>query len=109
MVADSLSRLPEIKTREESTQSLEITNWARILANEGKSDPWICDMITKVQEGNFDPNYMVKNDILYFQGRFCVGPSSDLRFRLLEELHASTVGGHSGFYCTLRRVQQCFF
>lgn len=113
-VADALFRLPEIEIGEESTQLLELTssltsNWAGILADEEKLDPWIRNIITKVQEGNFDPNYTVKNGIPYFQGRFYVGPSSDLCSRLLEELYTSTIGGHSGFYRMLHRVQQCFF
>lgn len=76
---------------------------------ESKSDPWIRDQITQVQEGKVDPNYTVKNGILYFQGKFCIGPLSNLQPWLLEELHGSNIGGHSGFYRTLRHVQQCFF
>lgn len=46
---------------------------------------------------------------MYFQGRFCVKPVSNLRLRILEELHASLAGGHLGYYCTLCQVQQSFF
>lgn len=46
---------------------------------------------------------------MYFQGRFCVGPMSDLRTDILGEFHNSRIGGHSGYYRTLQCVRQSFF
>lgn len=63
----------------------------------------------EIRLGEPIPNYSEKDGILYLQDKFCLGPESELRTKVLEELHNSRVEGHSGYYCTLKRVRQSFY
>lgn len=81
--ADALSQLPTIKSEIGALQLQEIfssltLNWAYLLVEENKSNPWICDLTTKIQFGDFDPDYTTQGRIVCFWGRFCVGPQSNL-------------------------------
>lgn len=76
---------------------------------EGKTDPWIREICANIESGEADPDYTVKEDIVYFRMRFCIGPSFALRQTIVEELHNSWMGGHAGYYQTLQRVRQHFF
>lgn len=80
---DALSRLLEISQEVGSTQLQELTSvietdWADRLEKENQTDPWIRDALEKIASGDFDTNYTVRGGILYFQGCFCDGPTSDL-------------------------------
>lgn len=108
--ANTLSWLPAVEAEIEAVQLKELTSslnsdWEDCMQVENKSDPWICEIVKRIGRGDFDTNFEVKGGILYFRGKFCLGPTSDLRGRVLEELHNSRVGGHSGYQRTLRRVR----
>lgn len=62
-----------------------------------------------MESRDFDPGFKVKEGILFFRNRFCLGPDSPLRRRVLEELHNSRTEGHDGYFRTLNRVRDCFF
>ncbi|KAM3348690.1 hypothetical protein ACQJBY_022133 [Aegilops geniculata] len=47
-------------------------------------------------------------DLLYFRNRLWLGGSSALQQRVLKAFHDSTVGGHSGFAVTYRRLRRLF-
>lgn len=109
IVADALSRLPA--TEEElgqlaSLTSSIISDWADRILQENKSDPWIIEKGNKLNHDGSDPNYTMKEGILYYRNKFCLGPTSDLRKQVLDELHGTKGGGHSGYYRTLQRVRQ---
>lgn len=63
----------------------------------------------QIEAGRADFDYELKGGILFFRRRFCVGSASPLWQLILEELHSSRIGGHSGHYRTLQRVRQNFF
>lgn len=72
-VTDALSRLPYMDPENESTQlqvltSLFETDWADRMTKECESNPWIRNVLAKIESGDFDSDYMVKGGILYFQG-----------------------------------------
>lgn len=54
------------------------------------------------------PDFKLSNGILKFKGRIWVGNNPSLQSKLIEELHASPVGGHSGFPVTYRRAKSLF-
>lgn len=89
--------------------SSPMSDWVTIIKQEHVSDPWVVSMKSKVGTEGFDPSYTIVGDILYFWYHFCIGPISELRYRILEKLHDSRGGGHSGYYQTLCRVRDKFF
>lgn len=111
--AGALSRLPTVEIETESVQLKELTSilvsdWAKHMLKENKSNPWIREIREKIGRGDFDPDFEIREGILYRKGKFCIGPTSDLRAKILDELHNSHAGGYSGYYRTLKRVRQSF-
>jgi hypothetical protein len=54
------------------------------------------------------PHYTVHSGVLRYKGRLCIGSSTDLRHKILQALHASPIGGHSGITATYQRVKRIF-
>lgn len=114
IVADALSSLPTTEAGEEIGQlskltSSIMTDWGKRILEANNTDPWIIAKKEKLGKDEGDPDYSVKGDILFYLSKFCLGPTSDLKSKVLDELHGSKTGGHSGYYRTLRRVRQSFF
>lgn len=55
------------------------------------------------------PGYSFVNGRLKFQDRFVGGPDSQLRAKLIQEFHASPIGGHFGIRGTFERLKKYFF
>jgi hypothetical protein len=54
-------------------------------------------------------NFEILNGLIFFRGKLFVPNSSPLKQTLLEEFHASLVGGHSGIHRTFGRLQENVF
>lgn len=52
--------------------------------------------------------FSVSDGLLYFHNRLWLGGSQTLQHRILRAFHDSTVGSHSGFPVTYRRVRRLF-
>lgn len=55
------------------------------------------------------PGFAVQGDVILFNGRIYVDPTSKLIPTILREFHASKVGGHTGIEKTLKRIHQTFY
>lgn len=53
-------------------------------------------------------HYFLDNGIIRYKNRIWVGNNPELQLKLIRELHASPVGGHSGFPVTYRKIKQLF-
>ena len=53
-------------------------------------------------------HYELQDGILYFKSRVWVGNNTALQRRILANLHASILGGHSRIQVTYQRVKQPF-
>jgi hypothetical protein len=64
-------------------------------------------LLTKVQGQPQDyKDFQVMNGLVFFKGKLFLPKTSPLRLTLLEEFHASPVGGHSGIHRTFGRLQE---
>ena len=54
------------------------------------------------------PNFSLHNGLLKRKGKLVVGPDKDLKTTIIDCLHSSSQGGHSGRDATLRRVKHLF-
>lgn len=109
MVADALSRSPKTEAETEARQLARLTSaarsdWGEQIREENRSDPWLLKLKEQIQQRG-KPDYEIKDEILYFRNRFCLGLTSDLRSKVLDELHGSKAGGHFGYLRTLHRVR----
>jgi hypothetical protein len=110
VVADALSR------KEEDTEgllcaiSIPQSDWVEEARIEWKQDQKVCKIIQQLQE---DPSaldkFVWKNDLLWYQDHLYLCKNSQLKQKVLLELHTSPIGGHSGFLKTYHRIKKDFF
>lgn len=89
--------------------SLHIPDWVEQLRAENQSDPWLQRIHTQILRQEAKVGFQVKDGLLFFNDRFCLGPSSSLQTLIFTELHGSRMGGHAGIYWTLARIRLRFF
>src|SRR6202044_2319651 len=61
------------------------------------------------QDSNISDTFSLKNDSLWYKDRLYLCKNSQLKQKILMELHTSPLGGHSGFLKTYHRVKKEFF
>jgi hypothetical protein len=61
------------------------------------------------QDSSASDTFTWKNDSLWYKDRLYLCKNSQLKQKVLLELHTSPVGGHSGFLKTYNRVKKDFF
>jgi hypothetical protein len=55
------------------------------------------------------PRYSISAGIIRYKGQVCIGNNQQLRTKIMEYLHSSAVGGHSGISGTYQRVKRLFY
>eukprot|EP00253_Pinus_taeda_P007116 PITA_07116 len=108
-VADALSRQFE----EDSTLlaiSLPRPEWIKEARREWFSHPGLSQLISQLQE---DPNptkgYSWQNEILSYRDKVVISRTSNLKSRILVELHSSPLVGHSSFQKSYAHTRRSFF
>ncbi|GAU29612.1 hypothetical protein TSUD_164620 [Trifolium subterraneum] len=109
VVADALSRLPE--TTSSMTLSLTMPNF--IFLEHLKLALAACEpfntLFNNIQTNPYSfPYYKIHNGLILFQNRIWLDFSMPFRLTILEDFHASPVGGHMGITKTLARLQANF-
>ena len=110
VVADALSRKDEYV--EALLCAISIIQPDRInkAREEWKNDAEVWELIRKLQQdSNTFDTFSWKNDSLWYKDRLYLCKNSQLKQKILMELHTSPLGGHSGFLKTYHRVKKDFF
>nr|XP_027108798.1 uncharacterized protein LOC113728610 [Coffea arabica] len=115
-VADALSRLyekgqPHITT---TGSCLALTtvkpNWILELQGSYLSDDHCKDIISQLLlDPSSHPGYEWNSDLLKYNGRIYVGSTNGLRARIIQALHSSAIGGHSGQRGCWQRIKSLFY
>ncbi|KAJ1701330.1 hypothetical protein LUZ63_001109 [Rhynchospora breviuscula] len=116
-VADALSRVQgqnwQIieQTAEVIAVSEILPQWTQELIQSYEGDAWAEEIKNKAvsQAGESDPTYSIKNGILRYKGRLCVGNAGDWRNKIMQCLHDSSIGGHSGINVTYHKLKRYFY
>lgn len=61
------------------------------------------------QDPDITPGFKLVDNLLIYQGKIWIPPSSRLKELLLKELHESPMGGHAGITKTLKRLAENIF
>jgi hypothetical protein len=108
IVADELSR----KNEEDDSffaLSLPVPDWNEEVCQEWLNHPTLSQLIQHLQEDPNPPiNYTWKDNILRYKDHLVLLPSSALKSRLLNDLHSSSIAGHSGFQKTYAHARRSF-
>ena len=106
IAADALSR------REPVCQALSSVtpSWINEIEQSYMGDKTYQQLLEKLTiNATSVPDYTIHSGILRYKGRIGIGNSTNLRTTLLQSLHASAVGGHSGIQATYQRVKRIFY
>jgi hypothetical protein len=110
VVADALSRKDEDVEAFLCAISIIQPNWIIEARDEWKNDEKVCTLIQRLQQdSSASDTFTWKNDSLWYKDRLYLCKNSQLKQKVLLELHTSPVGGHSGFLKTYHRVKKDFF
>ena len=85
-------------------------DWIEDARSKWKNDPGTQNLIQNLQQDpSMSEKFVWKGDVLWYKDRLYLCKNSILKNRVLSELHASPVGGHSGFLKTYHRIKHDFF
>ncbi|KAF8413581.1 hypothetical protein HHK36_001572 [Tetracentron sinense] len=94
-VADALSRRVDAGNLMGISQP--IISWFEDIKANYKEDPEIQQVVARFHKGELDlALYTRHNDLLFYKGRFYLSSHSSLLLKVLQYLHESPNGGHSG-------------
>ncbi|KAM3257943.1 hypothetical protein ACQJBY_049956 [Aegilops geniculata] len=105
-VADALSRQFSLNSMSQVTPV-----WAQDLLQSYIHDTTLKPIMEKLllQNNEEHQDYTLSSGILRYQGKIVVGHDNQLRQKLLNALHSSPVGGHSGMRATYHRIKGIFY
>ena len=110
MVADALSRKNEDVQSLLCALSIIQLDWIIESREEWKNDPSVWKLVQQLQKDPSVSNTFVwNNDSLWYKDHLYIYKESQLKQKVLMELHTSPIGGHSGFLKTYHRVKKEFF
>jgi hypothetical protein len=110
VVADALSRKDEDVEAFLCAISIIQLDWIIESRDEWKNDEKVWTLIQRLQQdSSASDTFTWKNDSLWYKDRLYLCKNSQLKQKVLLELHTSPVGGHSGFLKTYHRVKKDFF
>jgi hypothetical protein len=110
VVADALSRKDEDVEAFLYAISIIQPDWIIEARDEWKNDKKVWTLIQRLQQdSSASDKFTWKNDSLWYKDRLYLCKNSQLKQKVLLELHTSPVGGHSGFLKTYYRVKKDFF
>lgn len=105
--ADALSRVPVAQC---TAMTVCQPHWLHEVLQSYETDPVAQELLVKLSDASVvTPHYTLQDGIIRYKGRLWIGNDVTLRRRLLEAMHASAVGGHSGVPVTYRRIKQHFY
>ena len=110
VVADALSRKDEDVEALLCTISIIQPDWINEAREEWKNDEEVWALIRKLQQdSNTSYAFSWQNDSLWYKDRLYLYKNSQLKQKILMELHTSPLGEHSIFLKTYHRVKKEFF
>ena len=107
-VADALSRTSHAADFEIIAVSVVTTPWVQTLQEAYTQDPDTAKLLQELSIQSPSGHYTLTKGIIYFKSRIWVGNAASIQQQILFALHASAVGGHSGYEATYHRVKRLF-
>lgn len=83
--------------------------WASTVETSYTNDDHCKSLLEKLTvSANAAPPYTLHSGILRYKGRIYVGSDAVLKHQIIDSLHNSPIGGHSGIVATYQRVKKLF-
>jgi Integrase zinc binding domain len=109
--ADALSRKEPIEGEGNVMAITElIPKWIDELKSSYVGDPWAMDILAQGHSGELNASkFTIHNGVIRKGTRIYVGSQRQWREKLIQTLHDTSLGGHSGILGTYQRVKKLFF
>lgn len=105
--ADALSRHPDNMVV--AAISTSIPSWLQKLQEGYEDDPHTKQLLTELSISfENDKGFTLQDGVLRFKGRVWVGDNQLAQNHILQALHSSSIGGHSGIHATSHRIKSLF-
>lgn len=105
--ADALSRKDEDGEIQHATVLQPA--WVQEVMKSYDNDTEAKDIIAECTMSPFNVSYYSYTDgILKYKGKIYIGNNADFRAQVINYMHSSSIGGHSGIQGTYQKVQQVF-
>lgn len=107
--ADALSRREHISDAEVAALSVCKSVWLAGIRDGYPKDPATKALLTRMAiSPSADPDFQLHDGIFRFKGQVWVADGGDEQHHIIQALHASAAGGHSGFHATYNRIKRLF-
>lgn len=107
--ADALSRIPQSQLFALSVSSIQTDLWEQ-LKQHWREDTALQQIIKELQSNaQSHLHYKWHNEALTRKGKLVIGNNEALKRSILEWMHSSPQGGHSGIEVTARKVHTLFY
>ena len=83
--------------------------WLNTLKESYTQDQSLQQLIQSIQLGTTPKGFTWQNNMIFYKGRFFLGPGCSLFPQVLHLVHNSPVVGHSGFLKTYQRAKREFY
>jgi hypothetical protein len=107
-VADALSRVSSAPSYDISAISVVRPLWLQEIQESYNTDPQTVKLLAELSITSAVGLYTLQDGLIRYKQRIWVGSNLALQHKILTSLHASAIGGHSGFEVTYKRVKQLF-
>lgn len=108
LATDALSRKCSLNDGELLAVSTSVPAWLADIATGYKADVHSSRILAELSMGNTKHRkFTLKDGILRYDGRIWVGTNATVQQQILQSMHSSAVGGHSGVqvtYCKTRKL-----
>ncbi|CAN6326944.1 unnamed protein product [Urochloa humidicola] len=107
--ADALSRYPQSESESVMAISVSSPTWMDKLQSGYEDDPEAQRLLTELSIlSPNDKGYALSDGLIRYKGRVWVGNNKLAQQHILQALHSSGLGGHSGILATYQRVKSLF-
>lgn len=108
-VADALSRRPGPPQGDLATVTVAVPAWLDSVQQGYVDDPMAQKLLARLATGTASTDgFTLDSGVIKQHGRVWLGNNVPLQKQVLSALHASAIGGHSGFNVTYQRVRRLF-
>lgn len=107
-VADALSRHINSETEELLVVSQYKPVWLGAVTQGYLQDTISSEKLAQLTVASPQGNYSLHKGLIRHNGRIWIGANTKIQQEILQALHSSPIGGHSGFHATYHRVKHLF-
>jgi hypothetical protein len=107
-VADDLSRASNNPSQEILAISTLQPIWLQELVDAYSSNPVTAKPLSTLAISNPSSHFTLQQGIIKYKGNIWVDNIKSIQQQILQSLHASPLGGHSGFPATYKRIRNLF-